>query len=519
MAEFHGSYSFALALLLLSVFLIHFAAASVHDYAGEKFTAKGNAFVLYGGSEGLYASIPGSNATGLASEEASIRFEKITFMRSEEFASKKKDTDEVMVQAIIFEVEDRETIGGSAYGGLRAVCCTTDLAKLGACTEGTIIHRESAKNPGWPKVLAASFKGNEVVATLPSQTIPILRTGMYNLYFVYCDSSLDGLVVEGKTIWKNPTGYLPGRMAPLMNFYGLMSLAFVVLGIFWFSQVAKFWREVIPLQNCVTLVIALGMFEMALWYFDYAKFNETGVRPGGITFWAVTFGAVKRTVARVLILVVSMGFGVVRPTLGGLTSKVMMLGATFFLASEVLEVAENVGAVSDLSGKARLFLVFPVALLDGFFILWIFRSLYKTLDKLQARRMAAKLEIYMKFRNALAAATIVSVCWICFEVYFKSTDGYNERWENAWIIPAFWHVLSFSLLCVVCALWSPSQNSMRYAYSDGKQRRFRQRKLSSTDKTSYISHQRTTTKPDYSTTLNSKLEDQQNGDLEQDKRE
>lgn len=26
-------------------------------------------------------------------------------------------------------------------------------------------------------------------------------------------------------------------------------------------------------------------------------------------------------------------------------------------------------------------------------------------------------------------------------------------------------VLSFSLLCVICALWAPSQNSMRYAYS------------------------------------------------------
>jgi hypothetical protein len=41
----------------------------------------------------------------------------------------------------------------------------------------------------------------------------------------------------------------------------------------------------------------------------------------GITFSTVTFGAVKKTVTRFLLLVVSMGYGVDRPTLGGLTSK------------------------------------------------------------------------------------------------------------------------------------------------------------------------------------------------------
>ena len=168
-----------------------------------------------------------------------------------------------------------------------------------------------------------------------------------------------------------------------MNFYGFVSLAFVILGIFWFSQYARFWREVLPLQNCITLVITLGMLEMTLWYFDYAEFNESGIRPVGITIWAVTFSTIKRTIARIIILMVSMGYGVVRPTLGGLTSKVIMLGATFFQASEVLELVENVGTVSDISGKARLFLVLPVAILDAFFILWIFTSLSATLNKLQ----------------------------------------------------------------------------------------------------------------------------------------
>ncbi|KAF3964169.1 hypothetical protein CMV_011515 [Castanea mollissima] len=462
------------SLLLL---LLYFACseyvtvqASVHEYSGDRFVAKGGAFVVHGGSEGIYSSAPSHrNSTSLTDNgDSYIRFEKVKFRRGKELANFSSG----LLHAIVFEVEDRETIGGSAYGGQRAVCCTADLAKLGVCSEGEIIHRPSTENPGWPKVFGVSFDLDEEVATLPSKSIEITKTGMYNVYFIHCDPKLKDLTVEGKSIWKNPAGYLPGRMAPLMNFYGFMSFAFVILGIFWFSQYARFWREVLPLQNCITIVIALGMFEMTLWYFEYAEFNETGIRPTGITMWAVTFGAVKRTVARLIMLMVSMGFGVVRPTLGGLTSKVIMLGATFFVASEVLELVENVGAISDLSGKARLFLVLPVAVLDAFFILWIFTSLSATLSKLQARRMVVKLDIYRKFTNALAVAVIVSVGWTCYELYFKSIDVYNEKWQNAWIIPAFWQVLSFSLLCVICSLWAPSQNSTRYTYSDDASEEF-----------------------------------------------
>ncbi|XP_054782668.1 uncharacterized protein LOC129289955 [Prosopis cineraria] len=459
MSRFLHALSIFLQLLVFSLCI----EASVHDYRGEKFVGKGNAFVVHGGSEGIYSSVASQNETPVAANGNSyIRFERVTFRRSKESSN----FSSWPIQAVVFEVEDRETIGGSAYGGQRAVCCTGDLAKLGVCAEGQVIYRPSTVNPAWPQVFGISFNTDEEEASLPLRSIQITKTGMYNLYFIHCDLRLKEVVVEGKTIWKNPGGYLPGRMAPLKNFYGFMSLAFVLLGIYWFYQYARFWKEVFPLQNCITLVITLGMFEMALWYFDYAEFNETGVRPTGTTVWAVTFGTVKRTVARLIILMVSMGYGVVRPTLGGVTSKVVTLGSTFFIASEVLELIENVGAISDLSGKARLFLVLPVALLDAFFILWIFTSLSATLNKLQARRMMVKLDMYRKFTNALAVAVIVSVGWICYELYFKSNDVYNEQWQNAWIIPAFWQVLSFSLLCVICCLWAPSQTSLRYAYTD-----------------------------------------------------
>jgi hypothetical protein len=314
-----------------------------------------------------------------------FRFVNVTFWRTSEAAGShaKMAHSTGLVQAILFEAADRDNIGGSAYGGQRSICCTPDLAKLEGCKQGEVIRRPSSDDPDWPMVLDTHFSGDHISVKLDDDDVRITKTGMYNLFFISCDPKLRGLTMSGKTVWRNPGGYLPGRMAPLMKFYVLMSLAYLLVMVVWFSQYIRFWRDILPIQNWIMLVIALGLFEMTLWYFEYLNFNSSGVRPVGITTWVVTVGAIRKTVSRLLILSISMGYGVVRPTLGGLTSKVLLLGLTYFLASEILDIAENVGTINDISGKAKLFLVLPDAFLDAFLILWIFTSLSRTLDKLQ----------------------------------------------------------------------------------------------------------------------------------------
>lgn len=454
-------------LLLLGVLLGALEVeASIHKYKNSPFASEGNAFIYWGGSEGLYASAAHIRGKGAANGRSYIKFDNVVFTRTAEAAEKHTDVGQnAMVEAIIVEVHDKSKIGDhGVYGGGFALCCTKDLSTQTGCSPGEVIRHPDDND--WPKSIKTHFSGNEVKAQMSLQQVNITKTGMYTLIFVTCEPELKGLMVEGQTVWKNPMGYLPGRMAPFMSFYAFMALAYGLLGVLWFFQYMRNWKDILQLQNCISAVIGLSMSEMALWYFEYLNFNSTGLRPMGITMWAVTIGAVKKTVSRLLILVVSMGFGVVRPTLGGLTSKVLLLGGTYFLAYESLDVVENVNTINDPPGKERLFLVLPVAMLDAFFILWIFTSLSRTLEKLQARRRFAKLELYRKFTNSLAVSVVVAVAWIGYELYFKATDPYGERWQSFWIIPAFWYMLSFVLLVIICILWAPSQNSTRYAYSE-----------------------------------------------------
>ncbi|KAJ7961070.1 Transmembrane protein like [Quillaja saponaria] len=449
--------------------LIRQVNASIHDYRSEAFIPQSNAFFFHGGSEGIYASKVHDSTPTVQDKplkgKSFIRFETVTFVRTKESASKKNEMQQNtgLVEAIILEVKDRERIGGSFLKS-ELICCTKNLSQAGYCKLGEVIIHKNPDNPNWPLRVKTFFEGKNEEAKMELKTIVINSTGMYYLYFMFCDPQLTGTIIKGRTMWRNPNGYLPGKMAPLMTFYGLMSLAYLILGLVWFLRFVQFWRDIIQLHYHITAVIALGMCEMAVWYFEYVNFNSTGSRPMNITLWAVTFSSVKKTLSRLLLLVVSMGFGVVKPTLGGITSRVLLLGLVYFVASEALELVEHLGNINDFSGKTKLVLVLPVVFLDSCFILWIFSSLSKTLEKLQIRRNMAKLELYRKFTNTLAVFVLLSIAWIGFELYFNATDPLSELWQIAWIIPAFWSLLAYSILVVICVLWAPSRNPTRYAY-------------------------------------------------------
>jgi len=59
---------------------------------------------------------------------------------------------------------------------------------------------------------------------------------MHNIYFMFLDPQPKGSVINGRIVWKNPTGYFPGRTTPLSKFYWFFPLAYLILGLIWFLQ-------------------------------------------------------------------------------------------------------------------------------------------------------------------------------------------------------------------------------------------------------------------------------------------
>lgn len=122
-----------------------------------------------------------------------------------------------------------------------------------------------AGNEDWPWQTDIYFTDNDTVAYAVDEAVTITDTGMFYLWFVICDPNLAGVTISGQTSWKNPGGYLPGMMASYLPFFGCMSIAYMVAGLLWMLQYVNNWRDIMPLQNYITAVLALGMIEMATW--------------------------------------------------------------------------------------------------------------------------------------------------------------------------------------------------------------------------------------------------------------
>ena len=205
------------------------------------------------------------------------------------------------------------------------------------------------------------------------KTFPINKKGMYYLMFSSCNELTGEVLISGETVWLNPFGFLPGELYGFLPFYSKLSMTYLVVALAWGAVCAYNWRQLLALQNFVTLVLGLGMIEMSLRYFDFATFNKYGTRGTGLMLTAATFQTVKKTVSRLLVLVVSMGYGVVRPTLGEAGNKVLTVGCVYFVFAAIQHIVENVSHTVTITFPQYL-LMLPVA---GAFV---FSSLLSEMD-------------------------------------------------------------------------------------------------------------------------------------------
>ncbi|KAK3444796.1 hypothetical protein EUGRSUZ_A00768 [Eucalyptus grandis] len=90
------------------------------------------------------------------------------------------------------------------------ICCTPQLADEKACKLGQVIIRRNPDNPKWPRCITTSFAGRNQETKMDSVTVEIDKTGMYYLYFMFCDPHLKGTIIKGRTVWRNPTMFSAG---------------------------------------------------------------------------------------------------------------------------------------------------------------------------------------------------------------------------------------------------------------------------------------------------------------------
>ncbi|XP_034753382.1 transmembrane protein 87A isoform X3 [Etheostoma cragini] len=263
-------------------------------------------------------------------------------------------------------------------------------------------------------------------------------------------------------VMKGSHGYISITEWPLMIFYMVMCIVYILYALLWFIWAACYWKDLLRIQFWIAGVIFLGMVEKAVFCAEYENTNAVGSASPGLLIFAELVSALKRTLARLLVIIVSLGYGILKPRLGQVMHRVVGLGILYFAFASIEGVLRITGAKdSDLTLLANI----PLALLDSSLCWWIFVSLAQTIKTLKLRRNPVKLSLYRHFTNTLIFAVIASIIFMGWTAKKFRLAECQSDWIELWVEDAFWRFLFSAILFVIMFLWRPSANNQRYAFT------------------------------------------------------
>ncbi|VDP08210.1 unnamed protein product [Heligmosomoides polygyrus] len=134
-------------------------------------------------------------------------------------------------------------------------------------------------------------------------------------------SSSEELNITLTVKWKQPHGFLSAIDFPLLRFYVLMCIFYASLALIWLVLCINYYKDILRIQYWIGAVIILGMIEKAFFLAEYSTMNNSGRSVEGVLELAELVSCAKRTMSRVLVIIVSVGYGVVKPRLGSTLSQ------------------------------------------------------------------------------------------------------------------------------------------------------------------------------------------------------
>lgn len=362
------------------------------------------------------------------------------------------------IQATILQAQDLDLLGlpdaESPLSSIETYCCTPFYVDQGMCVEddlgAIIIDRNVSAFDIWTYdlPLLPRRSGSEPTKWVERQsahrldraeaqraTYNVRSTGEHVLILSHCDPTLNTEVaVSGLTEWRNPFGYLPGRLFGFLNFHKYMLVFYVLFGAVWLGLNIRHWKELTSLQFSTSVVIFLCMAEQLTWYSEYSHFNNVGTRHLGVISFAIALSVLRQTVSRMLIMAVALGFQIIKPSLGENKVRLIVLSVSYFVLECALELIVRYQQTHPLNDYYRILLTLPVSVLNAAFYWWIFISLYQLMQHLEERKQDLKFALYRSFTNTLLYSAGAALLFALYQSYFMLTNQYAWHWSYLWII-------------------------------------------------------------------------------------
>lgn len=171
-----------------------------------------------------------------------------------------------------------------------------------------------------------------------------------------------------------------------------------------------------------------------------------------------------------LLLIVCMGYGVVKPSLGRTMVYVRFLAIGHFFFGVIYAVA-SLSITPDSAGPLVLLVILPLAGTLTAFYVWTLNSLSATMKNLIDRKQNVKAMMYKKLWWCILGSIVVIFGFFFINSFVFASrnvaDFVPDHWKSRWFVLDGWlNIVYLFDIAFVAYLWRPTVNNRRFAMSD-----------------------------------------------------
>ncbi|PGG96744.1 hypothetical protein AJ79_09472 [Helicocarpus griseus UAMH5409] len=388
---------------------------------------------------------------------------------------KDPDTDH-LVSLVIFEWKDEDLIGRYPSGGdsenashlcpFEPICDHENIA-AGLCTKdqlGSFILAENAAGNSKSPIISTAIDLKDPKPI----NYPVAHTGFY------CVSTygFSGDEYKGVVAFRNSYGELPAPQIPKLPFYGALTIVYAVIGVFWAFLYVQHRHDILPVQNYITAIVVFLIVEQLMtWgFYDYQNRHGSNAMAKVLMVIVAILNAGRNSFSFFLLLIVCMGYGVVKPSLGRTMIYVRFLAIGHFVFGVIYAVA-SLSITPDSAGPLVLLVILPLAGTLTAFYVWTLNSLSATMKDLIDRKQNVKALMYKKLWWCILGSIIVIFGFFFINSFVFASrsiaDFVPDHWKSRWFVLDGWlNIVYLFDIAFVAYLWRPTANNRRFAMSD-----------------------------------------------------
>jgi hypothetical protein len=293
----------------------------------------------------------------------------------------------------------------------------------------------------------------------------VSETSGFYCIFVGSENSVGKIDFETHFIVNNRYGKLPAIFYPALPFFSLLSIIYSIYAVVWLYLSFQHWKSLLPIQNYVSGVITFLVVEMAFNYEFFNSYNRNGsINPTLLAFTTI-LNAGRNSLSFFMILIVCLGYGVVKSSLGDTMKSVLVLTCSHFVFNVLYST--NTMLSSDVNANMIFLTALPLSITMTLFYSWTISGLGHTINHLEKRRQAVKLLMYQRLRFIISFSLIsVFVIFVAnaLNLSHKHEDDWIEhQWKWRWmLLEGSLNILYLLVFTLIAYMWMPVENNERY---------------------------------------------------------